>query len=364
MTTPVADPNPTKNYKPDDDDKALQIVAYMFAGLAMMLNIRLSYSAAPYALLRFKLPENLFSVFVRRIASALELWCLPSMLLGNFMDLFQKYYFIHVDTDLQSKATELQDAVGDKPGGSDKKMWHDANELYKKAQTLAGEGGVSSRTDLKGPLEDLKEAVGADDDAFGKLQKVLSELKKVSVPGQDQKSKAIDLINAYTNVKYAFEEVKNLESKYIDALTPGGTGNQQPYNDVESEFSKLQTKYTTAIGNKDPHKWKRWIIKYPSIVTHWLNFLTYVVLWIVYVAGGETGRSGCEVVGTTINSVKLELTSGNGANTHKIILNPGGSGNELTYTTNAITLTGSGTGTLTVNLPAGAITLFTSYLGS
>ncbi|XP_954001.1 Tpr-related protein family member, putative [Theileria annulata] len=61
--------------------------AYILAGLAMMLNIRLSYSSAPYALIRFKLPENLFSVFVRRMASALELWCLPSMLLGNIMDI-------------------------------------------------------------------------------------------------------------------------------------------------------------------------------------------------------------------------------------------------------------------------------------
>ncbi|XP_955107.1 Tpr-related protein family member, putative [Theileria annulata] len=90
MTTSAADPNPTKNYKPDDDDKALQIVAYMFAGLAMMLNIRLSYSAAPFALLRFKLPENLFSVFVRRIASALELWCLPSIAVGNIVDMAMK----------------------------------------------------------------------------------------------------------------------------------------------------------------------------------------------------------------------------------------------------------------------------------
>ncbi|XP_955256.1 Tpr-related protein family member, putative [Theileria annulata] len=60
--------------------------AYILAGLAMMLNIRLSYSSAPYALIRFKLPENLFTVFVRRMASALELWCLPSMLLETTKD--------------------------------------------------------------------------------------------------------------------------------------------------------------------------------------------------------------------------------------------------------------------------------------
>uniref|UniRef100_A0A3B0MK40 Theileria-specific sub-telomeric protein, putative n=1 Tax=Theileria annulata TaxID=5874 RepID=A0A3B0MK40_THEAN len=74
-----------------DPKKPLKTGAYILAGLAMMLNIRLSYSSAPYALIRFQLPENLFSVFVRRMASALELWCLPSMLLGNIMDLIRKH---------------------------------------------------------------------------------------------------------------------------------------------------------------------------------------------------------------------------------------------------------------------------------
>ncbi|XP_953681.1 Tpr-related protein family member, putative [Theileria annulata] len=80
----------------------LLIAAYVLAGLAMMLNIRLSYSSAPYALIRFQLPENLFSVFVRRMASSLELWCLPSMLLGNIMDLGVKggiKYIARGDTD-------------------------------------------------------------------------------------------------------------------------------------------------------------------------------------------------------------------------------------------------------------------------
>uniref|UniRef100_A0A3B0MYP7 Theileria-specific sub-telomeric protein, putative n=1 Tax=Theileria annulata TaxID=5874 RepID=A0A3B0MYP7_THEAN len=63
--------------------------AYIFAGLGMMLNIRLAYSSAPYALIRFELPENLFSVFVRRMASALELWCLPGFLIVNVMDLIR-----------------------------------------------------------------------------------------------------------------------------------------------------------------------------------------------------------------------------------------------------------------------------------
>uniref|UniRef100_A0A3B0MHF0 Tpr-related protein family member, putative n=1 Tax=Theileria annulata TaxID=5874 RepID=A0A3B0MHF0_THEAN len=68
----------------------LKPAAYAFAGFAMMLNIRLVYSASPYALMRFKLPENLFSVFVRVMASSLELWCLPSMTIGNIMDYVRK----------------------------------------------------------------------------------------------------------------------------------------------------------------------------------------------------------------------------------------------------------------------------------
>uniref|UniRef100_A0A3B0MP74 Uncharacterized protein n=1 Tax=Theileria annulata TaxID=5874 RepID=A0A3B0MP74_THEAN len=71
-------------------DTPLKTSAFILAGLAMMLNIRLSYSSAPYALIRFKLHENLFSVFVRRMSSALELWCLPSMVVGNIMEQVMK----------------------------------------------------------------------------------------------------------------------------------------------------------------------------------------------------------------------------------------------------------------------------------
>uniref|UniRef100_A0A3B0MG24 Tpr-related protein family member, putative n=1 Tax=Theileria annulata TaxID=5874 RepID=A0A3B0MG24_THEAN len=76
--------------KPPFGENQLKISAFTFAGLAMMLNIRLVYSASPYALLRFKLPENLFSVFVRVMAGSLELWCLPSMTIANIMDFARK----------------------------------------------------------------------------------------------------------------------------------------------------------------------------------------------------------------------------------------------------------------------------------
>uniref|UniRef100_A0A3B0MY82 Tpr-related protein family member, putative n=1 Tax=Theileria annulata TaxID=5874 RepID=A0A3B0MY82_THEAN len=73
----------------EEKDKTLKTAAFIFAGFSMMLNIRLCYSSAPYALIRFKLPEDLFSIFVRRMSSSLELWCLPSIVIGNVMDQFR-----------------------------------------------------------------------------------------------------------------------------------------------------------------------------------------------------------------------------------------------------------------------------------
>uniref|UniRef100_A0A3B0N1C9 Theileria-specific sub-telomeric protein, putative n=1 Tax=Theileria annulata TaxID=5874 RepID=A0A3B0N1C9_THEAN len=78
---------------PSEDDRgncSFLMSAYILAGLAMMLNIRLSYSSAPYALIRFQLPENLFSVFVRRMASSLEIWCLPGFIIADAIELAVK----------------------------------------------------------------------------------------------------------------------------------------------------------------------------------------------------------------------------------------------------------------------------------
>ncbi|XP_952034.1 Tpr-related protein family member, putative [Theileria annulata] len=98
---------------PAEDDRgncSLLMSAYILAGLAMMLNIRLSYSSAPYALIRFKLPENLFSVFVRRMASSLELWCLPGFIIADSIELAVKL-IIKFDTsygDNSLKSKELK----------------------------------------------------------------------------------------------------------------------------------------------------------------------------------------------------------------------------------------------------------------
>uniref|UniRef100_A0A3B0MXY5 Theileria-specific sub-telomeric protein, putative n=1 Tax=Theileria annulata TaxID=5874 RepID=A0A3B0MXY5_THEAN len=158
--------------------------AYVFAGLAMMLNIRLSYSSAPYALIRFRLPENLFSVFVRRMASALELWCLPSMLLGNIVEYSLKGYYKHHGY--------TQD-------------WDNGN----------------------GNLKDVK--------------------SKISIQGT------------------------------------GDSGTEKTYTIKVKNIPHINDTFT-------PRKIKFWVIIIPSIISQWLNFLTYVILFVVYVAGGDRGH--------------------------------------------------------------------------
>ncbi|EAN31942.1 Tpr family protein [Theileria parva strain Muguga] len=105
MTT---DDHPYKGYN-RDPEKPLNIVAYFLVGLSMMVNIQIVYSTAPYALIRFKLPYNVLSMFVRRMASSLEFWCLPSMLLANIL------YQIYINTHNNTKffATLIQKYASD-----------------------------------------------------------------------------------------------------------------------------------------------------------------------------------------------------------------------------------------------------------
>uniref|UniRef100_A0A3B0MRR4 Theileria-specific sub-telomeric protein, putative n=1 Tax=Theileria annulata TaxID=5874 RepID=A0A3B0MRR4_THEAN len=168
-----------------DDCKLLQ-AAYILAGLSMMLNIRLAYSSAPYALIRFRLPENLFSVFVRRMASALELWCLPSMLLGNIMDYGLKGYY---------QIKEYKSDFGNKFNLKTKEYGITTTAKDKGGRNI-GEVEITFDTSILTP---------------------------------------------------------------IDALT----------------LPRL-IKFGVIIG--------------PSILAQWLNFLTYVILFFVYVAGGDQGH--------------------------------------------------------------------------
>uniref|UniRef100_A0A3B0MS22 Theileria-specific sub-telomeric protein, putative n=1 Tax=Theileria annulata TaxID=5874 RepID=A0A3B0MS22_THEAN len=235
------DSNPTTNYQQDEQDETLNIVAYMFAGLAMMLNIRLSYSAAPYALLRFKLPENLFSVFVRTTSSALELWCLPSMLLGNIME---QVYNHTQDNVPEVHANNLKNAY--------EKLKNKATALYTRASGLGDD------------FNNLKTAVG-DNDTAGTttLRQALAQLNS------DASS---------VNASKVFEKFNDVVAKY------NGLGSNEKEK-VKSAFEDLQEEYSNAIYQ---YKWH--LLTMPSMITNWLNFLTFVILFIVYISGGDQGH--------------------------------------------------------------------------
>uniref|UniRef100_A0A3B0N2B6 Theileria-specific sub-telomeric protein, putative n=1 Tax=Theileria annulata TaxID=5874 RepID=A0A3B0N2B6_THEAN len=173
------------------DQCGLLNAAFVLAGLAMMLNIRLSYSSAPYALIRFRLPENLFSVFVRRMASALELWCLPSMLLGNIMELALKIYY-----QIQGYTQDFDNNFNLKP---------------------------------KEPTEIIIDVVGADN------------------KGGD-----------WTTI---------------------------------TNYYRIETsKIPNLVDLASARQYKFWSIIFPSIITQWLNFLTYVILLVVYLMGDDQGH--------------------------------------------------------------------------
>ncbi|EAN31308.1 Tpr family protein [Theileria parva strain Muguga] len=105
--------NCPKRKKFGDNPKCpLLMAAFPLAGFAMMLNIRLCYSTAPYALMRFRLPENLFSVFVRRMATSLEIWCLPGFVIGDALD--------HI---VQAEATIKKDSDSQGTGNPEFKRW-------------------------------------------------------------------------------------------------------------------------------------------------------------------------------------------------------------------------------------------------
>uniref|UniRef100_A0A3B0MXA8 Theileria-specific sub-telomeric protein, putative n=1 Tax=Theileria annulata TaxID=5874 RepID=A0A3B0MXA8_THEAN len=251
----MADTNPTKNYEKDADDQSLQTVAYMFAGLAMMLNIRLSYSAAPYALLRFKLPENLFSVFVRTTSSALELWCIPSMLLGNIMEQFfintqdepSNHYlgFKHEASDLQDKAGTLKGTATtqseielastyltdlDNDNNAETKLEAKARDLAGKAKTLHEEAGkITDPPELNYHATRLKEA--AKNDSKSGLHQKAEELEQAAKRPGDASGQANQVIQAFETVE------KN-------------------YNKLMAEYKKILEKkeMTTKLSSEDKDK--------------------------------------------------------------------------------------------------------------
>ncbi|XP_953623.1 Tpr-related protein family member, putative [Theileria annulata] len=325
----------SENYS--GDACGLLMSAYVLAGLAMMLNIRLSYSSAPYALIRFRLPENLFSVFVRRMASALELWCLPSMLLGNIMDLIQKLFDGGAELRaIKVKATKLQEKAGElksAPGLSG------AGEVSAAAGTLAGKAGTlnSEASQIKGgDLDVLKtdatalaSAAGSSGlqqkaselvsqstdtgkaisviDAFGKVKAAyttLSAAAKEKEKEDDGKVTAVD--SAWGNVNTELEKLcKALIKQYADEVgskagalqSSPSVGTAQKFKEAYDEFGKVynaipdenaktavQTEWNDLKGviSGEMKWWKFYWITAPSIVTQWLNFLTYVILLIIF----------------------------------------------------------------------------------
>ncbi|XP_953236.1 Tpr-related protein family member, putative [Theileria annulata] len=237
----MADPNPTTNYQQDDGFGVgnTQIAAYMFAGLAMMLNIRLSYSAAPYALLRFKLPENLFSVFVRTTSSALELWCIPSMLMGNIMEQVynqtQNTIGPHAD-ELKNKATQIQSKAG---------------ELKTNAGTQSiSELGPTNLTDL----ESNKHPQGGLQNKAGELQRKADSLynQSQSLENAASPGSTLSVLNELAGqLKTAAKNdptdgLHKAANDLAQATQTGKPADGHAYN-VMTKFDKVETQYNLLM---------------------------------------------------------------------------------------------------------------------
>uniref|UniRef100_A0A3B0NIE9 Theileria-specific sub-telomeric protein, putative n=1 Tax=Theileria annulata TaxID=5874 RepID=A0A3B0NIE9_THEAN len=261
------------------DKCVLLNAAYILAGLAMMLNIRLSYSSAPYALIRFRLPENLFSVFVRRMASSLELWCLPGFVIADIMDLvvkalYNNTFFKKTVDQLKAKAATIKVEAG---------------KLYQRADLLANASNLQTKDqdtpqqaelkqDLKQLATTLRDAVGQNESSG--LQQALNDLSG-AIEGRE-KSKAEEVITKYNDVAGKYKAVEAKEDKYKEAL---GTDETIKYTDVKSAWNAFNKLYHDAIS---PPKF--YIIIVSSIIAQWLNFVTYVILFFVYRGGGDQGH--------------------------------------------------------------------------
>ncbi|XP_953120.1 Tpr-related protein family member, putative [Theileria annulata] len=271
--------------KPGGDIDTCEILnaAYILAGLAMMLNIRLSYSSAPYALIRFRLPENLFSVFVRRMASALELWCLPSMLLGNIIDLAQKAVFDNNTPGyLKAEAGAGVNAAN--------KLRGLADTLYNQANALQGAITGGSTPPGKAEALDLATEVGNADTAPSSAGKPTTLRQALNELGSDNGSDPTKLPGLAKNVKEKYGNTwSGVKSKFYAVKVQNDkgsyTGQQEQYTPVVTAWNAFDKLYHDTISTD-----KFNITVVPSIISQWLNFLTYVILLVVYVMGGDSGR--------------------------------------------------------------------------
>ncbi|BAM40901.1 conserved hypothetical protein [Theileria orientalis strain Shintoku] len=77
-------------YKPDS---AIKKAALFFAGLSLLLTMRVGLNGAAFCLKRFQLDEKLFGIYVSRIYSAMELFCLMSVTIGTiYVQTYEKYF--------------------------------------------------------------------------------------------------------------------------------------------------------------------------------------------------------------------------------------------------------------------------------
>ncbi|EAN30435.1 Tpr family protein [Theileria parva strain Muguga] len=116
------------------------------------------------------------------------------------------------------------------------------------------------------------------------LQQSLSELSSANAGDfLDVCSQASDALKKYNALTEAIEKpydkleaVKKFETAYKST-----TGNiKTNYESIVNNLTDLKNGFTDALRIN-----KFWIIVWPSVIAQWLNFLTYLILLIVYVPG-------------------------------------------------------------------------------
>ncbi|XP_955177.1 Tpr-related protein family member, putative [Theileria annulata] len=189
---------------------------------------------------------------------------LTGMILGNIIE---QVYNHTQDTSIGIHGPKLKDAATGLSGL--------AGTLSSNASSL--HSALGSSTDqatiaAKEKVNKLKDAASKADDPSNKgLEQLLNALSSANASQPaDIVAKAKDVLAKYNDVVSKYNDVKN------DAKA-----NKKPeFNNVKNAFNALQTEFD-KIKRID----KFYLIIVPSIVTQWLNFLTYVILLIVYVIG-------------------------------------------------------------------------------
>ncbi|UKJ88662.1 hypothetical protein MACJ_001906 [Theileria orientalis] len=94
--TPIPLPLTTESSVEDKPDSAMKKAALFFAGLSLLLTMRVGLNGAAFCVKRFQLEEKLFSLYVSRIHSAMELFCLMSVTVGTIYVQFTDKHFENI----------------------------------------------------------------------------------------------------------------------------------------------------------------------------------------------------------------------------------------------------------------------------